>query len=192
MPRILKITLSYVLWLIFAASTVNAAVIATVKYKNKNYHVDVVNKSTTREAAAEIWFRVAASGSSSQDILVARLSGTAKKLKEYADLACRQKAIYDGGKVVVGCTSVIGSSFCAVGTVATEGAMAFVCAATWKYAGEKGAADCVEGIADAIAAYLKREAEWKVIATGANLQELKVGEAVSKAIDHMCEDLKKN
>jgi len=187
-----KFALPGILCLALCTSAIQAAVITTANYKNKTYHVDVISKSKTGEVSAEIWFRVAKTGISTQDILVAQLGGSTKKLKEYANLVCRQKEIIDNGKVILGCTSVIGSSFCAVGAVATDGAMAFVCASTWKYAGEKGAADCVEGIADAIAGYLRKQNEWKTVSTGASLQELKLGEAISKSIDYMCEDLKKN
>lgn len=192
MTHPIKFAWSGLLALVLCTSTIQAAVISTVNYKSKTYHVDVISKAKSGEVSAEIWFRVAKTGTSNQDILIAQLTGTTKKLKEYANLACRQKEIFENGKLILGCTSVIGSSFCAVGAVATDGALAFVCASTWKYATEKGAADCVEGVADAVASYLKKQNEWKVIATGANLQDLKFGEAISKSIDYMCEDLKKN
>ncbi len=66
---------------------------------------------------------------------------------------------YDGSRTILGCLTTVGSAFCAVGTAVTEGALAFVCATVWVYAIDRGAADCLNGALDAVAAHLGKDKE---------------------------------
>ena len=167
----------------------NAEIIASVKFNGKSYYVDVLDPSSKSILKAEVWFRLSNNASSTEDIKIFEIKANIKLLSDYASLVCRSKNILDGGKTILGCTSVIGSVFCAVGSVTTDGALAFVCESTWKYAVEYGAADCLEGVADAIAAYLGKQKEWKLLGAGAQLTDPKLLEAISTAIDFMCEDI---
>jgi hypothetical protein len=82
--------------------------------------------------------------------------------------------------------------FCAVGTAATDGALATVCTATWDYALDKGAADCIEGVTDAFITSLGKGYEWEVLGTAAGVADPQLSEAIKHAINLMCENVKNN
>lgn len=169
---------------------VNAEIVTSVKYNGITYYVDVIKKSSGGVTQAEVWFRVSNNASSNDDLKITELKANTQKLSDYTDLLCRGKSIVDAGKTILGCTSLVGSVFCAAGAVASDGALAFVCETTWNYTVTYGAADCLEGAADAIATYLGKQQEWKILGTAAQLANPQILEAISNAIDFMCEDVK--
>ncbi|MBO9635978.1 MAG: hypothetical protein J7578_22940 [Chitinophagaceae bacterium] len=168
-----------------------AEIISNVKYNGKTYYVDVLKTTTGNVAKVELWLRISNIATSVGDLKVFELSGKTKSLAEYTDLVCRGKTVMDAGKTILGCASVVGSVFCAAATIASDGALAFVCETTWNFAIDYGAAACLEGSADAIATYLGKQKEWKLLGTAAQLTDPKLIEAISSAIDFMCEDVKK-
>jgi len=181
------------LFLIFTGlitTQATAEIIGSVTYNSKNYFVDVIKSSASDQTKVEIWFRTANNASSLDDLKITELKAYTKKLSEYVDLVCRGKEIWDAGKTIAGCTSVVGSAFCAVGTVATDGALAVVCETVWVYTEDKGAADCLEGMADALAKFVGKDKEWKLLGTAAQLTEPELAKAISTAVDMMCGDIK--
>lgn len=175
---------------IFLVNFTKADSVTVVNYLGKEYIVDINKKSSDKNEVFEVWFRLNSNSSTIGDFHVADLSAKIDSYKYYVDYVCRGKKIYDDSKTLLGCSSTVGSVFCAVGTVATDGALAFVCTTTWNYTLETGLEDCLKGTIDILAKYLSLQNEWNALSLLVSMSEPDLQEAISKAIDYMCEDVK--
>ncbi|WP_018615938.1 hypothetical protein [Segetibacter koreensis] len=164
-------------------------IVATVTYNGKPYFLDVQNKSSENNVRVEIWFRENRNASSIGDLKITELKANTDDMKHFIDLSCRAKKDFDENKGLLGCLATVGSVFCAAGTAATEGALAFVCETTWTYAIDKGAADCLKLASESVAKFSSKEKEWKSLALIAQIPDVELSEAISSAIDYMCEDV---
>jgi hypothetical protein len=176
----------------FFNSFVIAQSITNVSFNGKTYYVDLAKEVQGSNTNFQIWFRTNQNASSVDDIKMAELSANTNDIAAYKTRVCRNKEIFDAGQTIIGCSSIIGSAFCAAATVATDGTLAFVCEATWNYTLSKGAADCFKGIADIVAKNLGKQNEWIALNLVVQLSEPDLAEAISKAIDMMCDDVKNN
>jgi hypothetical protein len=140
---------------------------------------------------ASVWLRVNPHECGKDDVKVMELKAQNLHVAEAAKLACRAKEIYDGGKTIVGCAATIGTGVCAVSAVPSAGATAAVCTSTLLYTVDKGVADCLMGVSDAIASSLGYEKEWAIVAAKAAIDTGQFAIAIDKMIDGVCADIKK-
>ena len=101
--------------------------------------------------------------------------------------ACQTKNIVDATITVTGCLSVIGATFCAFAVVPTDGAALWVCDAVWDYAGDKGAADCLQGVSGAIADALGHSDTWTAFSATYDLSEGQYADVLGTLLDVFCD-----
>lgn len=174
------------------AHRASADVVGTAKVKGKTYYVDVQKSGTS----AGVWFRLRPNACSPQDILVATISAAAVStsprltLMQVARGICSIKGIYDGGKTVLGCGSTALTGVCILGSVPTGGAAAVVCSASIVYTAEKGFTDCLDGLRDNIVGSLMGDRNWSALMTGVKIGTGQWGQALDRAIDLACSNLR--
>jgi len=94
---------------------------------------------------------------------------------------------WDGLTKVSGCLSVISSVFCGLVTIPTEGAAALFCTSIWDYAIDTGAADCLKGVAGAIANELGTDASWTAFATTLAIHNREYKDILTNMLDLFCD-----
>lgn len=163
--------------------------VTKVTLNNMNYYLYIVDHSNTDQIQVELLLRQSNNASSIGDLKMALIKGKKQDFKEFLQTSCKFKTYYDNAKTVVGCLNLIGSAFCAVSTIPTEGATAFICTSIWEYTGNGGAADCIKGASQAVAQKLGEDYMWSALVTGLGLKNPQLIDAISKSIDFMCDSL---
>lgn len=102
-------------------------------------------------------------------------------------LGCNYYKNWDAATKIAGCLSVAASVFCGLATIPTDGAAAFFCSSVWEYAADKGAADCLKGIAGAIAEELKENLVWASFAITLAIEEGDYTEILTNILDLFCD-----
>ena len=151
------------------------------------YYVDVVANGPN----ATVWYRMLP-WPTRTDVPVVTLHASTMTLGQAAKLVCGAKQVYDGGREILGCGSVIASGVCAVGAVPSAGSDAIVCSTVWGYTASTGFADCVSGISGVIANYLNTSAGWSAYSTWAEVNQGTWTGVISGSIDMACQDAQNN
>lgn len=155
----------------------------TVNFGGHIYFIDVQVTGNT----AAVWLRYSQNMCSIYDKKVMNLGVSNPTLSNATNTICRAKSIYDSGKTVAGCLSVVASGACAGATVSSGGAAAALCTATWTYAVNTGMGDCVSGVTSQIGNSLGLN-EWVTTAINANLTGAKWSSIISTAMSKACQD----
>ncbi len=172
----------------FIASVMSAKaeIIGSGKINGVTYFVDVVHSGTSQQIVLRRFSNACSSG----DIIYADVAGVKTTLGNAARTLCKAKDYYDNGKTILGCTSVAVTVGCATAAVATDGAGAAFCGAAMRvsvpYAMRRGAADCVEGLADKIAQAILGDRTYASIGLGVGVGTKQWKDATTKAIDLLC------
>lgn len=140
---------------------------------------------------AVVWLRARPYTCSLDDKKVLTLSIGYKTIYEVQTQVCRARKIYDNGKIIVGCGSLVGTGICAF-TGAGGGYGAVVCYATATYALTTGAQDCIFGLAGIIAQLLGYGQEWQFVKYQYGISSPKLTTLIDLALDAMCQDLQAN
>ncbi len=156
---------------------------STVYFRGHYYYVDVVPSGRT----AVVYLRWSYGMCSIYDITAMSLSASTPTLGSVKSTICRAKTYYDSYKTVAGCLSVVASGACGGAAVASDGAAAVLCTATWNYAVSTGLGDCVDGVTAAIGNALGMN-EWATLATTASISTVKWSSIISTAVDQACRD----
>ena len=163
-----------------------AQTVRQVWYNGRTYYVNVL----TCGQSATVWFRVRANACSSGDIKVATMQATTKSRSSVLQTICRYKGYYDTGKGVVGCVSTVGAGVCIYATAQSGTALGAVCYTTIVYGLNKGLADCLDLASTGIAEYLGYGQAWAGVRTTVYISGGQWSQAIDKAIDMACYDVR--
>ncbi len=187
-----RTTFSCLLFLILGmaicpAFAVEQTVIAESKrIGDSRYYITVENQCGTYE----VWARRELQMSSNGDVLIASIQmDTERSIETVKETICRGKKIYDGGKLLLGCASTVGTGICAA-TGGGGGAGVAVCYVTINYAASTGFVDCLSGMAGLVGNALGEE-NWDVAMENA-LGQYRISTLVEQTIDEACNDWGKN
>jgi hypothetical protein len=124
------------------------------------------------------------------DVRVATMQASTRRRVDALQLICRGKYYYDAGKGIAGCASVVGAGVCAYGTAQTAGTLLAVCSVTISYGVSKGAVDCLDWVSSSVADRLGYGREWAATATVVHIGSGQWSQAIDKAIDVACSDVR--
>lgn len=161
-----------------------------VNYQGKQYYITVDSKNINDTIQTEVWLRKSLDASSLDDIYLFRISGFSGGFDEWRAAICKSKDFVDNGETVLGCLSIVGSAFCTISVIGTDGATAFICETTWQYTFDKGAADCLVGVTDIIAKEIGKENEWDIFKKLWQLKSTDLQGILSETLDYMCQEMK--
>lgn len=137
---------------------------------------------------AEIWSRTRMRQSNGTDIKIMDMKMLVKATEEIAmNAICSGKKVYDGGKTILGCGSVVGSAACIV-TGGGGGVGVPVCAVTMTYAATTGMVDCISGVTSAIGEKFGQE---DAVQAAMAMNQASISNAISLTIDEACKDWKR-
>lgn len=160
----------------------SAEVVGSTQWSGKNYYVDVQNRNGT----ATVWLRLRKNASSTGDINALTLNYQSTTINAARKL-CSAKKFVDKSKMVVGCASSVGTGVCAL-TGGGAGVGMVVCGISAQYAAQRGFRDCINGMSDEIASYLRMQNEWRAFAAGNSISMGNWADAIDRGIDAACDD----
>ena len=154
------------------------------QYNGKKYYITLEKNF----GVSEIWARQKLQTSILGDIKIASLKLAEQTKKNAMAAICSGRKIYDNGKLVLGCGSVVGTGVCLfTGGGAVIGVP--VCTATITYGVAGGFVDCVSGITHKVAGYFGAS---DIMAATEISNNPTVASLVSMALDEACENWKSN
>lgn len=158
--------------------------VGKVQLGYRTYFAEVVVAGST----ASVWLRVSENQHSTKDKRLATL--TVKSItitpKKVQQLICSGKKVYDDGKMLVGCGSLVVSGACLVGAVPTGGLSLLACSVTIGYTAMTGAKDCIMGAVDKIADVIGGSQEWSAYASHSALSAGDLSDGIEYAMDAWC------
>jgi hypothetical protein len=138
---------------------------------------------------SEVWARHQLLMSHFLDEKIMTIQTQTIQKEEAMNLICRNKRVFDTGKTIVGCTSIIGSGVCVV-SGGGAGIGVPVCSAIVMHTASGGLVDCVSGLTSVISRHFGKTDFGYAVEQSAGA--VSWTSLVSVAIDAACVDWKAN